>query len=70
MQNQIKYIKCVYVCTCACVRVCVCVCVCVCACVRPHLSPGDVHEHGEAGHVVALTADVRVVPEHHLAALG
>lgn len=34
-----------------------------------HLSPGDIHEHGEAGHVVALTADVGAVPENHLAAL-
>ena len=35
-----------------------------------YLSLGNVHEHGEAGHVVTLTADVGVVPVEHLAAFG
>lgn len=35
----------------------------------PHLSAGDVHENGEAGHVIALAADVGVVSEHHLTPL-
>lgn len=37
---------------------------------RQYLSLGDVHEHGEAGHVVALTADVAVVPVEHLTAFS
>lgn len=31
-----------------------------------HLSLGDVHEYGKAGHVVTLTTDVAVVPVEHL----
>lgn len=47
------------------------VCVCVCETLRvPHLPPGDVHQHSEAGHVITLAADVAAVPEHHLAAFG
>lgn len=34
-----------------------------------HFSPGDVHEHSEAGHVITLAADVGAVSENHLAAL-
>lgn len=34
-----------------------------------HLSPGDVHKHGKAGHVVTLAADVGAVSEDHLTAL-
>lgn len=32
-----------------------------------HLPPGDVHEYGEAGHVITLTADVSAVSENDLA---
>lgn len=39
-------------------------------CGATHLSPGYVHEHSEAGHMIALAADVSVVPEHHLTALS
>lgn len=35
-----------------------------------YLSLGNVHEHGEAGHVVTLTADVAVVPVEHLTAFS
>lgn len=35
-----------------------------------YLSFGNVHEDGKAGHVVALAADVAVVPVEHFAALG
>lgn len=37
---------------------------------RRYLSLGDVHEHGEAGHMVALAADVAAVPVEHLATFG
>lgn len=37
---------------------------------RQYLSLGNVHEHGEAGHVVTLTADVAVVPVEHLTAFS
>lgn len=36
--------------------------------VGAHLPPGDVHQHGEAGHVITLAADVGAVPEDHLTA--
>lgn len=35
-----------------------------------YLSLRDIHEHRKAGHVVALTADVAVVPVEDLAAFG
>lgn len=37
---------------------------------QQYLSLGDIHEHGEAGHVVTLTANVAVVPVEHLAAFS
>lgn len=39
------------------------------SCSTTDLSPGDVHQHGEAGHVIALTAYVCAVSKNHLAAL-
>lgn len=38
-------------------------------CAVTHLPPGDIHEHGKAGHVITLTTDVGAVSENHLAAL-
>lgn len=35
-----------------------------------YLSFGDVHEHGKAGHVVTLTADVAAVPVEQLTSFG
>lgn len=35
---------------------------------REYLSLGDIHQHGEAGQVITLTADVAVVSVQHLAA--
>lgn len=37
---------------------------------RAHLTPGDVHEHGEAGGVAALAGHVRPVSGQQLTALG
>lgn len=45
-------------------------CLCVFELNKSHLSSGDIHEHGEAGHVIALTADVGAVSENHLAAFS
>lgn len=36
----------------------------------PYLSFGNIHEHGEAGHMVALAADMGFVSEGELTALG
>lgn len=35
-----------------------------------HFSPGNVHKHSKAGHVITLTADVGAVSENHFTALS